>query len=776
MPITILLVAPVAPPAGGIATWTEGLLKFATGDSDVAILHMNSAIRFRSIASASPMARIAAGVVYGAALTIRFFAALLFKDVDVVHICSSASLGLIRDLLLLAGAWAARTPSVLHLRFGRLPALATRQTWETQLVTAACRLASRVVVLDTASLDAVRSLAPRCGSSLIPNPVWRLSELPPAAVAGGGPRTLVFAGHVTPRKGVRELVLACRELREIDFRLELIGPCTRQFREELRSLARAKGDGSWLAVLDENTSSQVSARIADGFATVLPSYTEGFPNVILESMAAGRPVIATPVGAIPQILAEGGADPCGICVAVRDVDALTSAIRFLLQNPERGAELGRCGWKRVVRDYSPETIYPLYRSLWASCASESAKAVEQQLSRTPLPVLLIAPTPPPPGGIATWAEGLRKYASLDRDVVIHHLDSAIRFRAIENTSLPTRAAAGSLYSCMAIASFAFSSAIRGRAAIVHICSSGSLGLVRDLTLSALSRLYGRPVIMHFHFGRLPSIAHARNWEATLVRAACKFARCAVVLDSASAGALRSISPNCCVAVIPNPAWDLAELKLESRNPAGAKRLLFVGHVTPAKGVRELVEACCQIKTNGFRLHLVGPIKLTFRKELQELARTRADGDWLTITGPLSRKEALSLIAGSFAVILPSYAEGFPITLIEAMAFGKPVIATRVGAIPEMLQPSGEEACGICVEPHDSDSLRSAILGLLEQPSRALQLGSRGRVRVYAKYAPELIYPLYRSLWQGAPVRTSGCRPTESVPAPLDPGATHAVRL
>lgn len=69
---------------------------------------------------------------------------------------------------------------------------------------------------------------------------------------------------------------------------------------------------------------------------VLPTYTEGFPNVVLESMACGCPIVATSVGAIPEML-DGGA---GIVIEPRNVEQLRDAVAWVLENPERAAEMG----------------------------------------------------------------------------------------------------------------------------------------------------------------------------------------------------------------------------------------------------------------------------------------------------------------------------------------------------------------------------------------------------------------------------------------------------
>jgi glycosyltransferase involved in cell wall biosynthesis len=363
----LLLVAPLPPPPGGIATWTEGLLRFAQHDSKVEIVHVSSSVRYRSAANLDLATRIIGGLCHGASLFCRFAGALLSKRIDVVHITSSGSFGMYRDMVMLSFARFLRVPVVLHLRFGRISWVAASRNWEAALIKRTCKLADAVIVLDSASAATLRSLISGCAVSVIPNPAWKFAEAP-APVDHAEGKIIVFVGWVIPSKGIRELVLACRDIKDCKFRLDLIGPVEEEFRKELEALACAMDDGEWLTFSGQVESEEALDRMARGFSVVLPSYTEGFPNAVLEAMMLGKPVIATPVGAIPQMLSNGSAEPCGICVPVGDVNALRIAIQSLLKQPAYAQELGRCGRERVAREYSPQAVYSQYMSIWEKSA------------------------------------------------------------------------------------------------------------------------------------------------------------------------------------------------------------------------------------------------------------------------------------------------------------------------------------------------------------------------------------------------------------------------
>lgn len=156
----------------------------------------------------------------------------------------------------------------------------------------------------------------------------------------------------------------------------------------------------------------------------------------------------------------------------------------------------------------------------------------------------------------------------------------------------------------------------------------------------------------------------------------------------------------------------------------AGRVTFVGRLLESKGLVELAEAVGRLE--GARLVCVGDGPL--RATLEGLPH-------VSCLGPLDRRELLDEMARAAVLALPSHGEGLPITLLEAMALARPVVATPVGAVPELLQ-SGlgrDRSAGIVVPVGDVEALAAALQGVLDDRQRAAALGSRARARIADAY-------------------------------------------
>ncbi len=101
----------------------------------------------------------------------------------------------------------------------------------------------------------------------------------------------------------------------------------------------------------------------------------------------------------------------------------------------------------------------------------------------------------------------------------------------------------------------------------------------------------------------------------------------------------------------------------------------------------------------------------------------------------ARDHVPSLLAGCDVLALPSYAEGMPLVVLEAMAQSRPVVASAVGGSPEVVV---DGVTGLLVPPGDVHALAAALRGLLADPERARRLGEAGRARVEADFSADVM--------------------------------------
>jgi glycosyltransferase involved in cell wall biosynthesis len=102
----------------------------------------------------------------------------------------------------------------------------------------------------------------------------------------------------------------------------------------------------------------------------IPSYTEGLPNVALEACAAGLPVVATAVGGTPEVIEDG---ENGYLVPPGDARALAGCLLAVLESDDRGREMGECGRRRVLEEFTFEAQAQQYRRLFAAMTGRAAR-------------------------------------------------------------------------------------------------------------------------------------------------------------------------------------------------------------------------------------------------------------------------------------------------------------------------------------------------------------------------------------------------------------------
>lgn len=163
-----------------------------------------------------------------------------------------------------------------------------------------------------------------------------------------GEKLILAVGRLSPEKGHKDLLEAVRLLSSrqagLPFRLVLVGDGP-----ERANLERIAQDLEDRVVLAGHTS-DVRPYYGAADLLVLPSHSEGSPNVLLEAMAAGLPILGTAVGGVPEIVEDGRT---ALLAPPHDPEALANGIKHLLEEPERTASLGQAAAEHVRAHYSP---------------------------------------------------------------------------------------------------------------------------------------------------------------------------------------------------------------------------------------------------------------------------------------------------------------------------------------------------------------------------------------------------------------------------------------
>lgn len=357
--------------------------------------------------------------------------------------------------------------------------------------------------------------------------------------------------------------------------------------------------------------------------------------------------------------------------------------------------------------------------------------------KAPVHVLLISPFPPPPGGIGRWAEQITQAGSMrPADVTFRSLDISPRWRAVHDMSPWKRVVGGGLQ--MLRDFLRFLKMIRRRPDVVHLNSHGQLAPFRDIPILAVCRSKGIPSVYHMRFGRIPEIARSNTLEWKVLRRALALAHTVVAIDRQTFETLRKEFPDGRIRLLPN-CVDMSQLPKVTNEPGLSPYFAYLGHVIPTKGIRELMEAWRDLPPSHWRLRVAGTVDDNYRDELQRLSRSGS----VEFLGELSHQRAMELLAASEGLVLPSYTEGFPNVVAEAMALGKPTVATDVGAIPDML----DGGCGLVIRPRNVKELGAALDRLISDPPLRRAMGVQARVKVQTQYSIDRVLEQLLLIWR-----------------------------
>jgi len=295
--------------------------------------------------------------------------------------------------------------------------------------------------------------------------------------------------------------------------------------------------------------------------------------------------------------------------------------------------------------------------------------------------------------------------------------------------------------------------LTGRVELLHVHSASDASFWRKTIFVVPTLLSRRPVLFHLHGGGFLVFYHRCNrLQQRAIRFILTHVDTVIVLSELWQKQLRQIAPIANFCNIPNPislVCDAADIPQSKRS---APVILFMGRLEREKGIFDLIDAVTALRMRYPQLEL----------------QIAGDGDigavrrWAADRGVANAIHFLGWIAGvakadalrkADALVLPSYVEGMPMSALEAMAAGTPVVATCVGALPEII---ADGVTGFLVKPGDVPGLTCVIDRLLSSATLRRRLSKNARDRVAQYYSLERVIPQIEALYARFGVQRKAC--------------------
>lgn len=274
--------------------------------------------------------------------------------------------------------------------------------------------------------------------------------------------------------------------------------------------------------------------------------------------------------------------------------------------------------------------------------------------------------------------------------------------------------------------------IFARPVIVHVHSASHASFIRKSIFLAIGRFFRCRTVFHLHGAEFQHFATKESGPLLKwwIRRTLERSSKVLALSENWAVFLSIYAPAANIQVFPNSV----EIRTQSKQMEEAGRILFLGHVGKRKGIFELLKALSLLKDSfpHVKLAICGDGQLdSARKMADELGI----GSNVEFHGWIGADQRANEFARASIFTLPSYDEGLPMAMLEAMAAGKAIVVTPVGGIPEVVK---DRENGLLVPPGDAHALAQALREILEDSSLGKMLAENAVRTVEARFSPPVV--------------------------------------
>jgi glycosyltransferase involved in cell wall biosynthesis len=281
----------------------------------------------------------------------------------------------------------------------------------------------------------------------------------------------------------------------------------------------------------------------------------------------------------------------------------------------------------------------------------------------------------------------------------------------------------------------------GQLALLHAHSASRASFWRKSMFVLVALATRKPVLLHLHGGEFGAFYYDEcgSIRRRFIRYVLERVDVVVVVSPQWQQRIGRIAPRAKVAVVSNPvpAGDTGHSA-----PRRADVLLFLGRFMARKGIFDLLDALTIVRARfpSIRLRCGGDGDVA---AIMAHARKLGLEDCVEVLGWVSGSAKQQVLEEATIYVLPSYAEGLPMGVLEAMVAGAAVVATLVGGIPDVVD---NEVDGFLVAPGDIDALADRIMRLLGDAGLREAFAARARKKVLEHFSPERVLTQLESLY------------------------------
>ncbi len=262
--------------------------------------------------------------------------------------------------------------------------------------------------------------------------------------------------------------------------------------------------------------------------------------------------------------------------------------------------------------------------------------------------------------------------------------------------------------------------------IVHVNMASDVSYYRKSFFIRTAHLFHKKIVIHQHGGDFQTFYHRQLSDKGKRKLEAVFAKAdaVIVLTSFWESFFAQIVEKDKIVVLPNGI----NIPPISSRQYGTHKLLFLGRICKEKGIEELLAAAVELsqKYKDIQLYLGGVFEDESLKKLAE-----QHSEIITLLGWIEGCEKDNYLKCCDIFVLPSYFEGQPVSVLEAMSYGSCVIATQVGGIPQMIE---DNESGLLIEPGNQSALKEALMKALDDEKLCERLGASAREKVQKEFS------------------------------------------